>query len=92
MGRPNFDRFPLTTIQKQLLIEEHQKKFEAEENDISTKTSLGIGNLSKNLSNIGGPQPEVNTNEMVILVKSLLAENNIAQKVISISTFDIILF
>ena len=29
----------------------------------------------------GGQQPEVNTNEMVLLVKSLLAENNIAQKV-----------
>ena len=84
MDKPNLDAFPLTSIQKQLLIEQHQKKIAEESNDISTKLSLGGAYSSRNLSNIGGHQPEVNTNEMVIRVKSLLAENNIAQKVISI--------
>ena len=86
IDRPNLDSFPLTSIQKQLLIEQHQKRFAAEANTLPSKLPHGTGYSSKNLSNIGGQQPEVNTNEMVIHVKSLLAENNIAQKVIQVIT------
>ena len=79
--RLNLDTFPLTSIQKQLLIEQHQKRFSVEEGSLSAKAPHGGGFSNKNLSNIGGQQAEVNTNEMVICVKSLLAEHNIAQKV-----------
>ena len=79
--RLNLDTFPLTSMQKQLLIEQHQKRFSVEESILSAKAPHGGGFSNKNLSNIGGQQAEVNTNEMVICVKSLLAEHNIAQKV-----------
>ena len=81
MDRLNLDTFPLTSMQKQLLIEQHQKRFSLEESILSAKAPHGGGFSNKNLSNIGGQQAEVNTNEMVICVKSLLAEHNIAQKV-----------
>ena len=80
MEKPNFDALPLTSIQKQMLIEQHQKRFAGEVSPFSDNPSHRTS--YSNLSNIGGQQPEVNTNEMVLLVKSLLAENNIAQKVI----------
>ena len=83
MDKPNFDALPLTSIQKQLLIEQHQKRFAGEVSSFSDNPSHRPSYSNINLSNIGGQQPEVNTNEMVLLVKSLLAENNIAQKVIS---------
>ena len=60
---------------------QHQKRFSVEESILSAKAPHGGGFSNKNLSNIGGQQAEVNTNEMVICVKSLLAEHNIAQKV-----------
>ena len=82
MDRSPLDTFPLASIQKQLLAEQQQKRIAGEMiSNLPTAPSHVANYSNKNLSNIGGQQQEVNTSEMVIRVKSILAENNIAQKV-----------
>ena len=76
--RSTHDAFPI----KQLLAEQHQKRFSGEKISNLISTPSHVTNYSSiNVSNIGSQQPEVNTNEMVIRVKSILSEHNIAQKV-----------
>ena len=82
MDRSSADAFSINYLQKQLLAEQHQKRLGGETiSNLTAVPSYVTSYTSKNLSNIGGQEPEVNTNEMVVRVKSILSENNIAQKV-----------
>ena len=82
MDRSSADALSINYLQKQLLAEQHQKRLGGETISNLTAIPSYVANYtSKNLSNIGGQEPEVNTNEMVVRVKSILSENNIAQKV-----------
>ena len=68
-------------MEKQLLDIEQQRILQRVTNDSSAVFGFGTGYSRMNMHSIGPSQTEINTNDMVVRVKSLLAENNIAQKV-----------
>ena len=69
--RPGLDPFSLASMQRKLSMAQHSSPIKSEEHRP----------LHHNMYEMATMQNEVNTQEMVVRVKGLLAENNIAQKV-----------
>lgn len=74
-ARPGFDPFAIASMQRKLSMAQHPAQLKSESPTDSPRP------LQHNMYEMATMQNEVNTQEMVVRVKGLLAENNIAQKV-----------